>query len=135
MFSRMSARAAIKAFRTKPSHRAPIAEVGLITAATNDYRRLCIWRRQHVPWLLLAGGTAIFFRLMTAPVAQPLRVRDLNIDAGVSASEVRVVLDELHRKGLASISRDPKDGSEHVEATDLLRRLAGCYVQTMDQLL
>jgi hypothetical protein len=129
----MSARAT-RVPRSKSSHRATAVEVGLNTAATNDYRRLCIWRRQHVPWFLLAGGTAIFFRLMTAPVAQPLRVSDLNIE-DVSAPDTRAVLDELHRKGLASISRDPKDGSERVEATDLMRRLARCYVQTMSHLL
>ena len=87
-----------------------MAEVGLITDATNDYRRLCIWRQQHVPWLLLAGGTAIFFRLMTAPVTPPLRISDLNIAAGVSAPEVRAVIGELHRKGLVSISSHSRHG-------------------------
>jgi hypothetical protein len=72
---------------------------------------------------------------MTAPVEQPLGIGELNIDGTGSALEVRAVLDELHRKGLASITRDPNDGSERVEATDLLRRLARCYVQTMDHLL
>jgi hypothetical protein len=108
-----------------------MAEAGPTDAAR--YCRLCVWRRQHVPWLLHSDGIDIFFRLMTAPGTQPLRISDLNIE-DVSAPGARIVLDDLHRKGPASISRDPKDGSEHVQATDLLRRLERCYVLTMDHL-
>lgn len=132
----MSAQAAAKAFRSKPSHHASaaIADAGPTLAA--DYRRLCVWRRQHAPWLLYSGGTTIVFRLMTAPATQPLRVDDLCSGTAVSSPEARAVLDELHRKGLVSISSGSKgEPSEHVEATNLLRRLARCYVQTMNHLL
>lgn len=116
--------------------RAPVEnppEVGPIVTAADNYCRLCIWRQQHTPWLLRTGGAAIFCRLMAA--TQPLCIRDLIIAVEVSASQAWAVLGELHRRGLVSISGNLKDGSEHVGATDLLRHLARCYVQTMDHLL
>lgn len=132
----MSAQTAAKASRSKASHHASVAmaEAGPTVAA--DYRRLCVWRRQHAPWLLYSGGATIFFRLMTAPATQSLRVDDLCSGTTVSSPEVRAVIDDLHRKGLVSISSGSKgEPGEHVEATTLLRRLARCYVQTMNHLL
>ena len=128
--SAMSACTTARASRSKPS----LGATAALPGPRDNYRRLCVWRRQHVPWLLHSGGTDVFFRLMTASETQPLRISELNLETA-SGLGARVVIDELHRRGLASISTDPKDGSEHVEATDLLRRLARCYVQMMDHLL
>jgi hypothetical protein len=100
------------------------------------YRRLCSWRQQHLPWLLYPGSVAVFFRLVAAPVGHPLHTRDLYRGAGASAPKVWKTINELQRKGLVTVNVDGKDRRRpQVEATNLLRRLARSYVQTMLHLL
>ena len=55
---------------------------------------------------------------------------------GASPPKVLAIVEELLRKGLITLTVDPKDRRRRrVEATDLLRRLAHGYVQAMEQSL
>jgi hypothetical protein len=106
-----------------------------VTAA-EGYHRLCSWRQQHLPWLLYPGGVAVVFRLVGAPVGHPLHTRDLYRGAGASPPKVWKTIQELQRKGLVTVTVDGEDRRRpQVEATDLFRRLARCYVQTMLHIL
>jgi hypothetical protein len=105
-----------------------------LVGAEEAYAEFSAWRQEHLPWMLEPGGPAIFFRLITIPEATS--TTDLYRNAGAPALKLRKTLNELRRLGLVTVVVDPKDGRrELVEATDLFRRLARCYAQTMIQLL
>jgi hypothetical protein len=104
-----------------------------LTAGTQAYAEFSAWRQEHLPWLLDPGGPAIFFRLIIT--AKPIPTVDLYRHAGASVPKLRKTLIELRRQGLVTLTVDVSDRRREVaQATDLLRRLARCYAQSMIQL-
>jgi hypothetical protein len=98
------------------------------------YGQLRTWRLKYMPWLLEPGGAAIIFRLRERRMGARCAPATCIAEPGLHRLRCSRHSPNSGERGWLPLC--PEDGRRQlVEATDLLRRLARCYVQTMGHLL